>query len=372
MVRLGRRLVVPLVGILGALACNAPRAEPVAVPVSPGAPAASESSAAAPTDASAPLTFGLFETQMKGWTMKSACSGLDYFPRGGIQSFWCHRPPELTVAAVSARAGVPIFASGPHSGDALELKSTGDFGHYNPAFVRWLSDNVTPPARGTPQQLATQKAYDLAFRPLVDVFWKTLAKLRREQACFAREKSSYETAIHKQTLPPGYYERWFFFMNPFFCDRASSSTSTDSFYFDNGYDGGVDGNVTKSVVGFWMRRAIDGTMPGFADALKKVVLSYEPELVSAPGRAPDTASLLRALDGATKAASACRAPAGQSGSVPVYIVFGTDGAVTSARAAPVGLSGTTVASCVESKFSALKVPPFEGSELHFTRTVPVR
>jgi hypothetical protein len=52
-----------------------------------------------------------------------------------------------------------------------------------------------------------------------------------------------------------------------------------AFYSKNGLDGGVDGNVVKTVVGFWMRRAMDGTIGTFADGLHEVIAAYEPALL---------------------------------------------------------------------------------------------
>jgi hypothetical protein len=217
------------------------------------------------------------EAALREWSARSQCASFDYFPRGGIQSFWCHRPSSVTLAAVRALAGVEIFASGPHTEGALVLDAPQEFGHYDPAFVRWLMDAAAPSPRGSAGQRATQASYDRHMKPLAEIFWKTLTKARAEPVCFAREKKAYADLIAKKKLPRDYYERWFYFMNPYFCIRPPKQN--DTFYFSHGFDAGVNGNVTKSVVGFWLRRAMDGTMDGFAEGLKALITSYQPELL---------------------------------------------------------------------------------------------
>jgi hypothetical protein len=68
-------------------------------------------------------------------------------------------------------------------------------------------------------------------------------------------------------------------MNPAFCDKPKKS---EAFMMKTGFDGGFNGNVTKTVVGFWLRRSLDGTMETFAEGLKKLIASYQPELLDEP------------------------------------------------------------------------------------------
>lgn len=200
------------------------------------------------------------------------CDSYDYHPNGGLQSLWCHRAPALEFADLGALARVPVFLSGPHTTDTLDLNSPNSFGHYNPAFVQFLIDH-TVSERGSVAQRATQPAYDRHLKPLAQIFWLTLGKIKAEPACFEREKKAYQRAIQRKAA--GYYERWFYFMNPAFCGKVQR---TERYLMDHGFDGGVDGNVTKTVVGFWLRRSMDGTFDAFATGLQKLVRAYDPEL----------------------------------------------------------------------------------------------
>jgi hypothetical protein len=217
----------------------------------------------------------LFESTLREWQRATSCTSFDYGRDGGIQTFWCHRPANLTLASVRALAGVDLFVSGPHKADALTLRSAQAFGHYNPAFVRWLVDHAAPGPHGSPAQLVTREAYEEYMRPLAEVFWRTYRKTRAEEACFAQERSRYAAALARRSLPPGYQDRWYYFMDPAFCQQASNPAAIPRLG-----DGGVDGNVVKTVMGFWVRRSLDGTMDTFAEGLKKLIAAYQPELAA--------------------------------------------------------------------------------------------
>lgn len=224
--------------------------KPVAVPDAPPVPAADKA--------------------LRGWSKRTLCPGsYDYFPLGGIQSFWCHRPDSLTVAALREAAGGKIFVSGPHSADVLVLDAKQDFGHYDPTFVTWLATQV--PATSTPE---TQLVYDRYMKPLARIFWQVLGKTKSEKPCFEREKSAYADLIAKKKLPDDYYERWFYFMNAQFCAKPPKGMA-DSYLMNHGGDAGIDGNVTKTVVGFWLRRSMDGTYDAFAQGLENFMKVFD-------------------------------------------------------------------------------------------------
>jgi len=206
-------------------------------------------------------------------------------------------------------------------------------------------------------------------KPLPEIFWKTYMKAQADQACFKREKAAYGDLIAKKKLPKDYYERWFFFMNPYFCDKGPAKTF--NFYSDNGFDAGVDGNVTKTVVGFWLRRALDGTGDGFAAGLKKLIASYQPELLAKATQFPDPTALTKALDAGARGAATCRAPGRAGATVHLTITVAPSGQVS---AAPVARRGAAPPSttCIEQKFSAQQVSPFDGPALTFNRSITLR
>lgn len=212
---------------------------------------------------------------------KNHCDEYDYFPEGGMRNFWCHLSGELSLATLEEMTGQSVFASGPHT-TSLQLNEGNSFGHYNPKFVSKFAKILIPEASDTSFIANTQSVYDSHVRPLARIHYVTLQKLKQHPECAQKELALYKSAIEKGAVTEfksaigsyqvGYYERWFYFMNPKFCN----SSNPDSL-FDDGFDGGYDGNVVKTATGFWLRREMDGTQRQFADALEMLLQRYDAE-----------------------------------------------------------------------------------------------
>jgi hypothetical protein len=353
-------------------AASAPILPPVEVPVAAmperaplAVPSLAKQEPAIP--AAAP---SVLETALKDISRKSQCQDFDYYPNGGLQNFWCHRPARITLAGIRELAGVDIFTKGPHTVDTLQLDAASDFGHYNPAFVRFLIDKAGPSEHGSAAQKATQSSYDAHLKPLAQIFWKTYAKSQADKECFAREKAAYGDLIARKKLPKDYYERWFYFMNPYFCDRGA--THNFNFYSDNAFDAGVDGNVTKTVIGFWLRRSLDGSMDAFAEGLKKMLATYEPELIATAPRLIDVAALTRAVDGAVRSSAACKDAKAKAATSQVAIMVSPEGQLSARLLAAKAQATPAQSTCIEQKVSSQSVPAFDGETLIFNRTVPLK
>lgn len=269
-------LVVSLVAGCSSAPAPAPSPPPpTLLEAPPSEPVEARPMAAAPQVASEEASPA--EKALQAWSPKSRCSDYDYYPEGGLQNFWCHRGQGFGLEQIRSVVGLSsLFVSGPHRQDVLDLQSATEFGHYDPAFVRWLREHAVS-RRGSVGQRATQAAYTTHLAPLARIFWLSHQKMEKEPECAARELKAYAAAIKQKKR--GFHERWFFFMNPRFCDRPAHP---ERWYYNNGMDAGVDGNVTKGVVGFWMRRQMDGTYKEFAAGLRDLLVAYDPDLLSAP------------------------------------------------------------------------------------------
>jgi hypothetical protein len=365
---------------LGGLAACAAGAPPASAPSAPsaspaplqGAPPGKPAAPVDPTPVASGSATGwkvfedtpnkaLFEATLDRWSPTSRCAEYDYFPRGGIQNFWCHRPEDLDIGVIRKLAGVDIFAAGPHKDDSLALGVPHDFGRYNPAFVRWLIDKVSPAGRDTAARRATQASYEANLRPLAEIFWKVHEKAIADPACFERERRQYEALLRARALPRDHHERWFFFMNPFFCSNPSATSPGNNFFYDNAFDAGVNGNVTKAVVGFWIRRSIDGTRDAFAEGLRKLLASYQPSLLDGPARFPDPRVLSLRIDEAVTAASSCKHLAlGRS----VHLTFSVR---TSGKFLLLSGGYQAFNDCVTEAWEKIQIPPFDGEDLRFRR-----
>ncbi len=201
----------------------------------------------------------------------NTCEGVfDYHPEGGMLIWYCHALSLVGWDQVLAEAPRPVFLSGPHTDGSLDTGSAASFGHYNPEFVKWAGRALIPGADDPAFRERTQGVYDGYARRIARIYWMAYAKLAATPSCLERELAAYLGAM--KAGEGGYYERWFFFMNEAFCDRDPAH---DDWFFDNGFDGGVPGNVVKGAVGFWLRRRIDGTDALFADALRRLLGAYD-------------------------------------------------------------------------------------------------
>jgi hypothetical protein len=214
----------------------------------------------------------------------NACGTFDYHPRGGMRVFYCHLLSQLSYASLQQRSPHAIFLSGPHTPAALKLDDPRSFGHYNPEFVRWLGEEVVPAAADPAFRERTQGIYDAYVAPLARVHYLTWRKLNApaSAACTQREKARYVRYMESGEGAGwgAYYERWFFYMNPQFCDKADDQ----EWFYDNGFDGGVSGNVVKTTVGFWLRRSLDGTDDEFHAALIRLLETYDADWLSVQSR----------------------------------------------------------------------------------------
>ena len=201
----------------------------------------------------------------------NTCDEFDYFPDGGIRIFACHVFSLASYERIVGATSLAPFVSGPHQG-GLDLHATDDFGHYDPAFVRFVAEHAVPAQRDSALRAATQAHYDRYVAPLARILFATHQKLADNPACAAAELAEYRAAIERGDTRD-YVEPWFFFMNDTYCRHRRGEYED---YDDYGFDGGYDGNVVKTSVGFWLRRTLDGTESTFFDALVVLMDTYEP------------------------------------------------------------------------------------------------
>lgn len=203
---------------------------------------------------------------------ENACDSFDYFPDGGMQSFYCHIKQVITYERAREILPVSIFLHGPH-GTELDLNNSRSFGHYNPEFVALLTEYGVPAARDESFRRATQGIYDEYVSPLARIMFVTYRKFQKNPELLRNEVRKLENQLEKgQDVHPLYYEKYFYFMNPGFADNPEGGFE---YFSDRGFDGGYSGNVVKTAAYFWIRRSIDGTDKEFFRALMKLMQTYD-------------------------------------------------------------------------------------------------
>jgi hypothetical protein len=225
--------------------------------------------------------------------MSNTCEGqdkgvpwFDYgFPGGGMRTYYCYFRSQLTYAQLVKWSGVPMFQSGPHSDAAVDLHSPTRFGHYNPAFVRWLGQALVPHTDDKAFLAATQALYQKYLQPLARIYYVTYLKLQSNRNYLEGEKRSLiammgSGAKRKKSVTEGWYEKYALFMNPEF--YAHAHDRNDSYLMDHGFDGGWDCNLVKTAVGFWIRRSLDGSDGEFIADLRALLAVYDPGFLANP------------------------------------------------------------------------------------------
>lgn len=226
-----------------------------------------------------PPLSAFLELVVYGWMelpkTKNFCPEFDYFPEGGMKSFYCHLRDLSSMGEVESYFGESIFLSGPHRPGFLILDDKQSFGHYNPKFPIFLRDTLIPAAKDKAFLTITQPIYDQYVKRLARVFMATYRKLQSNQIYFVTERVRYKKLIQENRLEPYYYEKFYQFMNPYYTDDENENVgNTFKIYHE---DESMDGNVVKTCVAFWIRRSIDGTDTEFYEGLKLLVKTYDLE-----------------------------------------------------------------------------------------------
>ena len=199
------------------------------------------------------------------------CNEFDYFPDGGMRSFYCHLLSFIDFSTLSNAIEVPVFVSGPHEGGQLVLNAPFSFGHYNPEFVTKIGNLLIPGSDDETFRDLTQPVYDNFIQDLARIYHVTYVKLGANPDYMNKEKQAFLDGVNQQTLSGFYYEKYFYFMNPNFIGNEDNS----SFLSSNGSSGGWSGNVVKTAVAFWIRRSVGGTDDEFFASLQKLLQAYD-------------------------------------------------------------------------------------------------
>ena len=147
----------------------------------------------------------------------------------------------------------PIYLSGPHSKEALNLSSKSSFGYYNPKFVTELRKSVLT--------MMNNKAFITHTKPLFEKYGileflikhKEIYDLTQQNPEeFNKIKSDYLKAIKSKTLEEGAY-------------RSMLPEQLNSDYY---------WNWSETSYHFWVRRDIDKTKDLWISLISKVLKAY--------------------------------------------------------------------------------------------------
>ncbi|MCA9573850.1 MAG: hypothetical protein KC668_00395 [Myxococcales bacterium] len=242
----------------------------------PASTSASSRAVPEPAQVGTPRSAGSAALSRDVWTRldraQDSCEDAEPMDRGGVYSFGCHVLSLVALADVVRLSGARMFTSGPHAldGSRFEYAADAAFGHYDPAFVRWLVDYAVPGASDPAFREQTQPIFDAYVAPLARIFHFTRQKLERETECAARERDLYAAAIARGEAD-GYVWRFHYFLHHDFCANPDAGYR----YFEaRGGVGAFEGEIVQTTVAWWLRRELDGTAATFARGLRRLVDTY--------------------------------------------------------------------------------------------------
>ena len=225
--------------------------------------------AAAPAAAPQPAAANPEEKMKGAWTKlpnaTNGCSSGLYMNKLSPK-FWemsgritsCFMLSLLDLQTLEKLAGAAVFSSGPHKPGAINFNSTKSFGNYNKRFVDWAVQNAIPGEKDVGFRAATYQIYVDYLQNNVEWFLATIYALEVNPEKFARLQKAYRDAL-----------------------ASPNGVSSPEGLLSGMLKGLPQDAASPGVVGFWVRRSIDGTDGSFKLGLEKLVSTYTPDRLAA-------------------------------------------------------------------------------------------
>jgi len=209
-----------------------------------------------------------------------------YFADFGIRGLACAAGQAASPASVVARAPVAPFVSGPHLATdravRLDLNAENAFGHYDPAFVRWLTAAAIP--EGQTARVLAQPIYDRHLARLARIYW--LARLDLGSDGYPASTpvgplAAYADYLEGGPVPDGMEGHEGGFAVFAFTDRSEGLLPQIDLRIGNEWTAKYEANTA---FGFWLRRRADGTQALWRDALGDLLQAFDADWLAAHRR----------------------------------------------------------------------------------------
>ena len=199
----------------------------------------------------------------------------------GTRGLACSAAQVVSPTAFVDRAPVAPFRSGPHtatvSGVDLDLNAPAGFGHWDPQFVRWLTEAAIP--EGAAARAIAQPVYNRRVRRLARVFWLTHGDLTRKgfpDATPAGPLSEYTRYLEAGAEPGASGFSVFDFTD--LSDRQLPKLALPASV--NEWEPRYELNTAY---GFWLRRRADGTHDEWLDGLRQLLTAFDADWLAEHG-----------------------------------------------------------------------------------------
>ena len=216
----------------------------------------------------------------------------------GFRQLYCSIRSVVGFRKMQSISGLSIFRpGGPHE-DEVNLSDKRRFGHYNPEFLTWLDDYIIPEGRDDAQfNRLTQLVYKTHVGPISRALYNTHEILfanpedyrafeKRFQ--FVKNEHMEGRGPRADTLSPEDKPIPFEGIKKDYLERTQSAGGPGPIYLQERFrwlsdyltaDKGDDWYLANTAGGFWVRRSIDGTEAHVFSLLKKLLNTFEPEVL---------------------------------------------------------------------------------------------
>ena len=186
-----------------------------------------------------------------------------WLPDRGLRGLYAKAQFALNLAQLQKLSGHKIFGSGPHQNGKLNLKSANDFGHYNPAFIKWITANGIPGGKNPELRKELQPVYDKYLRRTVRGFFVAHQNLTTQPQRLKLVQARYLDLLDAEKDAGDFLQELF---RPD-TDRLEKA--------------GHDWYEVNVAHGFWVRRTIDSTADEFHTLLITLLTTHDSKWLKA-------------------------------------------------------------------------------------------
>ena len=186
-----------------------------------------------------------------------------WLPDRGLRGLYAKAQFALNLAQLQKLSGQKIFGSGPHQNGKLNLKSVNDFGHYNPAFIKWITANGIPGQTNPKLRRELQPVYDKYLRRIARGFFVAHQNLKAQPQRLKQVQARYLELLDAQ--------------------KDAGEFLQESFRPDTDHleKAGHDWYEVNVAHGFWVRRTIDGSADEFHTLLTALLTTHDSKWLKA-------------------------------------------------------------------------------------------
>lgn len=191
-------------------------------------------------------------------TPQKAYRDLDtWLPNRGLRGLYAKAQFALNLAQLQKLSGHKIFGSGPHQNGKLNLKAANDFGHYNPAFIKWITTNGIPGGKNPKLRKELQPVYDKYLRRTARGFFVAHQNLRAQPQRLKQVQARYLDLLDAEKDAGDFLQELF---------------RPDTDHLEKAGHDWYEVNVAH---GFWVRRTIDSTADEFHTLLTTLLTTHD-------------------------------------------------------------------------------------------------